>query len=522
MIHIWLDTALLAQITHAGNASMMCPNECSNHNATPGLGHNATNTHAAVSVPVALTSTVPELMQLYQHTFVIANALHIQHDQDKRWLICNPTGSGKLAVLDEPAFALLQRFTLPRTLQEVCEEATIEPLRVARAVSLLTELDFLQDLTARAASTQATSHSLQDDKQMLAVWLHVTNACNLRCHYCYVAKDSEHMAEDTMRRSVDAVIRSALLNGYQGIHLTYAGGEATLRLPQVIATHDYALQQTEIHGLTLVAGMISNGAAFPVRMIEQLKERHINVALSLDGIAADHDQQRPLINGAGSFALVDRTITRLLQHGLVPSINVTVTQRNLARLPELLGYILARDLPFGLSYYRDNDCSSRLTDLQFSDTQMIQGMHAAFTYIEKHLPASTLLDALVDKTKMYGSRTYHCGVGRDYLAINQRGGIASCQMEIANPLTTIAAENPLRVIRAERRGVQAVAVQEKEGCRDCEWRNWCSGGCAMLTYRMTGRSDIKSPNCAIYKALFPAALRLEALRLLKYVSPIEI
>jgi uncharacterized protein len=42
----------------------------------------------------------------------------------------------------------------------------------------------------------------------------------------------------------------------------------------------------------------------------------------------------------------------------------------------------------------------------------------------------------------------------------------------------------------------------------------------MLTYRMTGRSDIKSPNCAIYKALFPEALRLEALRLLKYHEPI--
>jgi uncharacterized protein len=67
-----------------------------------------------------------------------------------------------------------------------------------------------------------------------------------------------------------------------------------------------------------------------------------------------------------------------------------------------------------------------------------------------------------------------------------------------------------------------VAVEEKEGCRTCDWRYWCTGGCPLLTYRATGRSDIKSPNCNIYKALFPEALRLEALRLLKYETPIII
>ena len=42
----------------------------------------------------------------------------------------------------------------------------------------------------------------------------------------------------------------------------------------------------------------------------------------------------------------------------------------------------------------------------------------------------------------------------------------------------------------------------------------CGG--ALEAYRATGRYDVKSPNCNIYKALFPEALRLEGLRLLKY------
>jgi uncharacterized protein len=117
---------------------------------------------------------------------------------------------------------------------------------------------------------------------------------------------------------------------------------------------------------------------------------------------------------------------------------------------------------------------------------------------------------------------YHCGVGRSYLAIDQRGGIAKCQVDIKRTLTTIDAVNPLRVIRESQQSVRAVPIDEKEGCRSCEWRYWCTGGCPMLTYRQTGRSDIKSPNCNIYKALFPDALRLEALRLLRYGAPVSL
>jgi uncharacterized protein len=131
-----------------------------------------------------------------------------------------------------------------------------------------------------------------------------------------------------------------------------------------------------------------------------------------------------------------------------------------------------------------------------------------------------LLGSLLDKADLSTPHHHTCGVGQNYLIIDQRGGITKCQMEMKRPITTIHVRDPLQRIREDRRGVQSVSVEEKEGCRDCEWRNWCAGGCPVLTYRSTGRYDIKSPNCNIYKALFPEVLRLEALRLLRYETPI--
>ncbi len=507
-MNIWLDPTLFSQsFAHTLIGLCTSDDECSKEKI---LTNTPTNSNI-------LSFSVPrekDVVHLHIHTFVCMDVLHIQRCSEALWLVCNPTGAGTVAVIDADLYMLLTCFRSPRTLQDVMNGPFGNPVRVAQAVAVFTRLGFLRDLD------EPSSLFEQSQPQSLAAWLHVTNACNLHCAYCYVQKSSEHMTDDISKRAVDAVIRSAISDHYLGIHLTYAGGEATLRLPQVIATHDYALQQCQNSGLSLSASMLSNGAALPVRYIDQLKQRQISLMISLDGIGEQHDQQRPFVNGQGSFTFVDRTITRLLEHGLTPYINVTVTQRNVPKLPDLLGYILQRDLPFGLSYYRDNECSTHLSDLQFGNEQMIIGMRAAFAYIEEHLPSRPLLSGLVDKARTSTPHRYTCGVGRNYLAIDQHGGIAKCHADITATVTTIHADNPLRVIRENQRGVTAVAVEEKEGCRDCDWRYWCSGGCPLLTYRMTGRSDVKSPNCSIYKALFPEAVRLEALRLLKYMPPV--
>ncbi len=181
-------------------------------------------------------------------------------------------------------------------------------------------------------------------------------------------------------------------------------------------------------------------------------------------------------------------------------------------------YILERGMTFTLNYYRENDYAVG-DDLQFDEQQMIAAMRSVFTLLERKLPARSLLGSLIDKSNLYSPHQRTCAVGQSYLVIDQQGGIAKCHADIKHTIATIQDDDPLQLIRDDRNGVQGLSVDEKEGCRSCDWRYWCAGGCPLLTYRKTGRYDIKSPNCNIYTALFPEALRLEALRLLKYVDP---
>jgi uncharacterized protein len=440
--------------------------------------------------------------------------LYIELWAQEKWLICNPTGQGRIAVLDMDAFKLFEQFREPTTLVQIIAthtDWTAETL--TRMTELFHVLGFICD------SEYPPVSSTVEAPQTLTAWLHITNACNLGCDYCYIQKSAESMSIDRAYQTVDAVFRSASIHNYKTVYLKYAGGEASLQINTVIALHDYATQLAQQHKIVLQACILSNGVFFSPTMIKALQERHIGVTISLDGIGDNHDNQRPFLNGRGSFKYVDRSIAKLLTHGLVPAISVTVSQRNLAGLPQLIEYILERDLPFSINYYRAHTNSLQIQNLRFEEQAMIAGMRTVFALIAQKLPRRSLLNSLLDKASLSSPHQHTCGTGQNYLVIDQHGGVAKCQADIKRTITTVDVNDPLHVIQTDLTGVQNVSVDEKEGCRNCEWRYWCTGGCPLLTYQATGRSDVRSPNCNIYKALFPEVLRLEALRLLTYEVP---
>lgn len=432
-------------------------------------------------------------------------ALHTDTLSGGYMLAFNPLGSAGVVVLDEAAWALLNRFHQPQRLADAAGEDD----NLHRAAQRLAEVELLQRLDRPARVKRAAP-------QTLTAWLHVTNACNLRCDYCYVRKTADAMSTARSRQAVDAVVRSAVAHGFRRIKLKYAGGEATLNAPLVIATHRYARECAARHGLALDGVVLSNGVALGDRLIRALRDGGLRLMISLDGIGDAHDANRRFANGRGSFACIARTLDRLAALGVTPSISITLSRRNLAGLAATVEYVLDRGLPFALNFYRENDCSAHAADLSFQDEQIIAAMREAFAVIARRLPPYNLLGALIDLARLDTPHDHPCGVGYSYMVIDHRGGVAKCHIAIERTVTDVAAPDPLRLIREDATGIQNVPVDEKEGCRACMWRYWCAGGCPALTYRVTGRYDVTSPNCRIYQAIFPDVLRLEGLRLLRY------
>lgn len=422
--------------------------------------------------------------------------LFAQSLDERHLLMFNPRGHAGPVVLNGAAQALLTSFAQPSLLAD-------------GAAQQLAAAGLLQPV--------GTPMTLPEHQPAaLTAWLHVTNDCNLRCTYCYVDKTDAAMDEVTGKAAIDAIIRSALAHHFPAVNLKYAGGEATLNFKLVQTLHLYAKQQTAQAGLQLYSGVLSNGVALTKGMLDFLREQAIQLMISLDGSAAEHDRQRIFVNGRGSYGQVTRSIDRALAQGVQPHLSITVTGESVAGLADAVRFALDRALLFNLNFYREHDPHKNHAELRAEDDRLIAALRAAFAVIEERLPQQSIIGALIDRSSFAGPNQRSCGAGHNYLVVDHNGSVARCQMEIERPVTDVFAANPLQEIQLHAGGFQNLAVDEKEGCRDCQWRYWCAGGCSLLTYRATGRNDVKSPYCHVYKAIYPELLRLEGLRLLKW------
>jgi uncharacterized protein len=378
---------------------------------------------------------------------------------------------------------------------------------------------FLLATDVLSSSQIGQTTTIRDESKTLAVWLHLTHRCNLSCQYCYITRNNQQMDISTARCAVDAVCRAALASGYTHVKLKYAGGEPTLNFDALRAAQQRAEELSAQTGIELESVILTNGTCLAESQIDTLLAHNIRVMISLDGIGSYQDAQRPLATRDGSsFELVSSSLDRLLDRGISPHISITITRQSIKGLSDLVEFLLDRQLRFSFNFYREPDNSPESKALALTPARTIEGLRRAFQVIEQRLPRYSFLSNLADRADLRIPHLRTCGVGQNYVAVDCNGNVAKCQMDMAYPITTIDAANPLEPVRSDTKRIQNLVVDQKD-CRGCVWRYRCTGGCPRLTFQGTGRYDAKSPLCQVYQAILPEVVRLEALRLLKYEEP---
>jgi uncharacterized protein len=350
----------------------------------------------------------------------------------------------------------------------------------------------------------------------LSVWLHVTNACNLDCAYCYIQKSSEYMSEETGSKTIDTLFATAQLNQSKNIRLKYAGGEALLHFKLIKVLHEYSEILSKKTGISLSAVILSNGFNITKQMAEWCRQYNIKLVISIDGIGYIHDQQRSDKRGKATFQKIQDTIDNvLIPMGIKPEISITVTGLNAAHISDVVRWALDRNLIFHLNLYRQPTIfpvSNLEQNLNLEQQAVIAGIKAAYKVIEDNLPSYPLLNNILDKMHST-AHLQTCGVGKNYIVVDHHGKFSQCQMQINKPIDSVT---PITLMpQLAKSHIHNLNIQEKIDCQNCNFRYRCTGGCALETYRVTGSWNSKSPHCEIYKALYPEALRLEGLRLLK-------
>lgn len=326
-----------------------------------------------------------------------------------------------------------------------------------------------------------------------AVW-ELTMKCNMRCQHCGSscedAKEDELTTEEAL----------ALCDDLKDIGLSFitlSGGELTTR-------KDWPHIAKRLVENQIYTSIITNGWNLSDETIKLAIEIGINsIAISIDGCKDTHDK----IRMPGSF---DRDITNLKkikENNITPAVITTVQRQNIQELEELyecfksigvLTWQLQIALPMGNFKQHMPDC------LQPEEIQTI--IDFAYSKIDDDLvidPADCIgyytKKDIALKKKRFNSNYFWkgCTAGKYSIGILNNGDIVGCTSIRAKKfIEGNIRHQKLRDIWNSKDSFLWNRSFKKENlkgnCRECQYGDYCLGGCTNLRYCMNG--DINSDN----------------------------
>lgn len=317
--------------------------------------------------------------------------------------------------------------------------------------------------------------------------LHVTEACNLRCSYCYYSEEgSQHlipnggnMSLDVAKRAIDFLIVHA--GDLKEIGVVFFGGEPLLNLKLIAAVIEYANERGNRAGKQLTYSLTTNATLLTDEIVSFLNAHSVGVTISMDGPESIHDQYRRFADGSPTYRVIEPKVRHLIAN-LGKPVPARVT---LVKTPGDLVKSLDHLLALGFAEVGFSPVTSGSMAYQFSETAMMALLdqfqrlaerYVAFARRGEYLGFSNLTDLLVS---LHGHelKNYPCGAGLGLFSISHQGRIFLCQRFTGQDKycmgdidTGFDREN-LADFREQ------AEISRKKECRGCWARTLCTGGC---------------------------------------------
>ncbi len=330
------------------------------------------------------------------------------------------------------------------------------------------------------------------DNPLSAVYWICTQACNLRCTYCYqdalVARPNELTTAEAMclvDQVADASARTFVITG----------GEPFSRR-DILKVAAYAKERC------LRVNVITNGHFITPKNVRTVAEHFDVVTVSLDHMKPEHHDRH---RGHGSWQRAMRAVLLLLQEGVSVDVNSVLSRPGLPDLKELLrlsrehalrAHRIMPRFPMGRgAHNRDEELTPEellaLDELLTSKRSELDAEKSGSDSIRAE-------GEYTDK----GSLRSHCGAGLSEVSVDPEGWVYPCkllqydQFRTGNiretSLRDLYTQHPI-MARAQGRTTAVMPT-----CRTCIIKNSCGGGCRGIQFSFTEEAEGADPLFCAY------------------------
>lgn len=345
--------------------------------------------------------------------------------------------------------------------------------------------------------------------------LELTNACNLRCKYCFEDCQTVQRTSLIMKKEVLEKAIEFLVENHHNCHLTFFGGEPTLCKDLIIFGIEYGNSLARKKRKYIAYSIVTNGTLLDDSFINILNENNVNIIYSFDGNEFSQNNYRPFASGQGSYNIVYNNLVKLInsrkdeRYGHLV-VRYTVTSETIGLMNSIykeLSKTGCKEISFSLvSAEREKEYAIKEDDLNNLRDTYEKMINSYYNELLDGNSFNKFFESIVERIESnYISKTF-CDCGRRYMAIDAEGDVYPCEGFIG-----IKELNMGNIINKEQENhwSQPQNVDENIKCKECWARYLCGRSCYheawMRTASVNGRDELV---CETYKIAFEYALTL--------------
>ena len=357
------------------------------------------------------------------------------------------------------------------------------------------------------------------DAVIKAMCLHVAHDCNMACRYCFGDKGAyegnrELLSFETGRKAIDFLIAHS--GSRKNLEIDFFGGEPLMNFDVVKELVAYGRKIEKAFNKNIRFTITTNGILLDEEKSEFINANMENVILSIDGRPQVNDKMRKTLNGKGSYDIITKNYLRFIEKRKgTYYVRGTFTRENLDFSEDVkhladMGFRgisvepVVTDTSFSYALQEedtDRICAEydKLADLYLN--YLKQGKKFEFFHFNVDLEQGPCVI----------KRVSGCGAGTEYIAVTPDGDIYPCHQFVGNKDFLLGNVSDKSFSNRLYQNFNLAHIYNKEKCKECWVKFYCSGGCHANAYHMNG--DIRKPyelGCTLEKKRIECAIGIKA------------
>lgn len=314
-------------------------------------------------------------------------------------------------------------------------------------------------------------------------YIHITDRCNLKCNGCYSADeryDKQELSLDDLNKVIDNLKSIKLEN------IIISGGE-----PMIRKDLDKILEKikNQLKPKNLI--VITNGTIHDFNLLENMAKHLDILSVTLDTYSSDC---RAFLREEKIFDRIMYFIKKAKELKINLSILPTINHQNIDYINEYtkLSKKLDTNISFSLFTVKPDEKNKEFV-LNDDDLKKIVDYYRV-NEIE-------VLDAPLDNS-LEGK--CNCKTGEQIISVGTDGSLYPCHMLMEDEfkIGNLLKGDALNLLINNENKEYSITVDDINGCRNCEFKYLCGGGCRARAYLNTDKITSRDPFCPMYYDFF--------------------